>query len=174
MKKVLYVLTLASALLLSSCAKEEPGGTAVEQMAGQWYVEVVGCDADGSVLYEDEDLFGLGRFILLTYNTNANSSSEMYIDDQANFWEFKVRVDINQNDMTFSNAKGTKSEVVDYEIETVISNGSIVKNGTKTSSGRVADAIEFDIAFEDDDYAGVYYDHLHIRGWRYTGFTEDD
>ena len=53
MKKVLYAILALATLTLASCEKDPIGGTATEKMAGQWYVQVQGVDAAGTVLYED-------------------------------------------------------------------------------------------------------------------------
>ena len=39
MKKVLYFAALLFAITLTSCEKEDMGGTATESLAGQWYVQ---------------------------------------------------------------------------------------------------------------------------------------
>ena len=75
MKKVLYFAALLFAITLTSCEKEDMGGTATESLAGQWYVQgnVV---EDGQVI---EDPYGIGRFIILTYNTSARTSVAMIL-----------------------------------------------------------------------------------------------
>ena len=98
MKKVLYFAALLFAITLTSCEKEDMGGTATESLAGQWYVQgnVV---EDGQVI---EDPYGIGRFIILTYNTSANNANEIWIDDIENFWNFKVKATADANGLTFS------------------------------------------------------------------------
>ena len=77
-------------LLFASCEKEMPGMTETVDLAGQWYVQVD--YVDGEDVYED--FYGIGRILMLTYNTSANKADEMIIDDLGNFWEFKVKVSL--------------------------------------------------------------------------------
>ena len=176
MKKVLYSIFVVCLIFLTSCAKDEPGGTAVEQMAGQWVVELDCIDDDGNSL---GDMFGVGQFLILTYNTPDNSPSKLYVDDQGNFWTFKVVANCDLASLSF-NADAI-SEAYDgedlYDINVKISDGKITKGGIVTPGGHTADKIEFDILFEDDGYTtqhgGAYYHHMHLSGWRYTGFVDD-
>ena len=172
MKKVLYAILALATLTLASCEKDPIGGTATEKMAGQWYVQVQGVDEDGAVLYEDEDLFGIGNFWLLTYNTAANDADSMWISDvDGAFWEFQIKVGCNQADQTFSIAAGPD---ILNGITADITNGKILNKAATTPSGMPADSIVFEVLFSDDPYAGVYYDHLRVSGYRYTGLANDD
>ena len=135
MKKVLYF----AALLLGttafvSCEKEDIENTATVSMAGQWYCTVDAVDDAGNPITKTldgqpnsgEDYFGLrGRTFILTYNTSANSASEMWVDnlgignfsaDYAAYWKnygfyptytIKTKVSIDQNALTF---RSTESE----------------------------------------------------------------
>ena len=98
MKKVIYLLMMCAGVLLSSCEKDEIGGTATEALAGEWTVTVDAVDGSGNVV--EEDFFGLGRVMLNTYNTAANLPTEMYVDDLGNFWEYKVKVQSDVNTLT--------------------------------------------------------------------------
>jgi len=152
-------------MLLASCQqKEQPGMTATEPLAGQWYCQ---CDV---VVGEDvyEDGYGVGDFLLLTYNTAANKAEEMIIDDLGNFWEFKVKVTANQSALTFS-AADTQNLVAGYEdLVCQITDGKMIPGGATTPSGQPADYIEFTVEFSDGDYPCI------IHGYRYAGFELDD
>lgn len=100
MKKIIYLFAMV--LLFASCEKEEIGGTATESMAGEWYVHVDAVDENGDVVFEDAEIFGLGNFLILTYNTSDNVDNVMFIDDLTNFWTFKSKVDCNVSSLTFS------------------------------------------------------------------------
>lgn len=172
MKKVLFAIVALAAVMLTSCEKDPIGGTATQDMAGQWYVNVQGLDTDGSVLYEDEDLFGIGNFWLLTYNTADNKAGEMWISDvDGAFWEFQVKVNCDLASKTFS---AKESEDILNGITADITNGKILYGAAKTPSGAKADSIVFDILFSDDPYAGAFYDRLRVTGYRYTGLVNDD
>ena len=68
MKKIAY---FAAALLfcssVTSCEKEEIGGTATESMAGQWYVDIDAVDDSGNPIDGGEHYFGFDeeRFTLI-------------------------------------------------------------------------------------------------------------
>jgi len=91
MKKIAY---FATALLfcssVTSCEKEEIGGTATESMAGQWYCTIDAVDDNGNPITQTLDgspndgsnYFGLenGKTIVLTYNVADNNDSQMWIN----------------------------------------------------------------------------------------------
>ncbi|MDO5442804.1 MAG: lipid-binding protein [Bacteroidia bacterium] len=168
-KLILFALAALAALSFASCEKIGPEMTETADMAGQWYVQVDGAYNDGSEDWEDP--FGMGRFIILTYNTAANKATEMFVNDLGTFWDFAVKVSCDPVAKTFSVSDG---ENLSYESRVTITDGKIVENGTTTPSGMPADYIEFYVVFDDDDYIPDYYDKLKFSGWRYTGFVNDD
>ena len=127
MKKVLYFAALLFLGTFASCEKEDIENTAAVNMAGQWYCTVDAVDDNGNPITQTlagddndgEDYFGVGRTLILTYNTAANSATEMWIDnmgignyaaDYADYWEnygffptyaIKSKVSIDQNTLTF-------------------------------------------------------------------------
>lgn len=180
MKKVLYILAIAATTLLVSCQKDPIGGTKVQELSGQWYVQVDIVDASGNVVLED---FNGGRSIFLTYNTASDADNILYVNDQGNFWDFTVQVPCSLSGKTFGSDNPVANE--SYECNVTLTNGKIVVDGATTPSGQKADYIEFFINFDDDDltsqgmpgvsypeaYGGVAY---KISGWRYTGFENDN
>jgi len=103
MKNVkIYALLFFLGLSIVSCKKYEIGGTNGEKTAGEWYVTVVAIDEAGNVVMEDDELFGIGPFHLDTYNTSTDNPNEMWIDDNENFWEFKGKISVDPNALTFS------------------------------------------------------------------------
>ena len=181
MKKIVYLF--AAVLLFASCEKEEIGGTATESLAGQWYVHVDAVDEDGELVYSDDELYGIGNFLLLTYNTSANTADTLFVDDLENFWTFKVKVSCNTSDKTFGN-----DDYVDnfkYESGVKLTEGKILNGAATTPSGMPADSIMFYVVFDDDyteDEDGnlLYVPEAYgfakyrISGYRYTGFKNDD
>ena len=157
MKKVLYLATMLLCMAFTSCQKEDIGGTATESLAGDWYVEV---SVEGEVITD--------RFHLLTYNTSANNPNEIFIDDQDNFWEFKIKATSDVNSLTFSANDALNLTYDDCTVS--VTNGKIVKNGGVQNNGSPADLITMDVTFSDDDDALVY----HIEGVRYSGLEEND
>ena len=180
MKKILYILAIAATTLLASCQKTPVGGTKVQEMSGQWYVQVDIVDASGNVVLED---FNEGRSMVLTYNTASDADNVLYVDDLRNFWKYKVQVPCVIASKSFGSDSPVANEI--YDCNVTLSNGKIVDGGATTPSGQKADYIEFLINFDDDDLAdqgfpGVSYPQAYggvaykVHGWRYTGFAGDD
>ena len=162
MKKVLYFATLLLGLVLTSCEKEEIGGTATESLAGEWYVQANVVE-NGAVT---EDPYGLGRFKIMTYNTSANTSSEIWIDDSGNFWNFKVKASADAANLTFAAANAQNQN---YDCQVTITNAKIIKNGGTQNNGSKADYITMDVEFSDE--SGTIY---RLEGVRYSGLEEND
>lgn len=162
--KNLNLLFFALALSISfvSCEQVESiadeSGIMAEDMMGSWYVEF---------LYEGEDIYGAGFNKINTYNTSENDGAFMWIDDNANLWEFKVKCPINSSDMTFSGT-GLYSNIDGYEVDVTITNGKITKDGTTSSGGETTDKIDFEVEFSDDP--GYVY---QVVGYRHTGQVAD-
>lgn len=172
MKKAIYLLMLAVSMVFTSCEKDEIGGTATEALAGEWYVRLDCVDASGNVVYTGEELFGIGRFHLNTYNTAANNVNEIWVDDLGNFWEFKVKASADINNLTFQANNAANNY---YNCNVTIEGGKITLNGATTPHGTPADAIEFYVSFDDDSYpAELGYAKYKISGYRYTGLVSDD
>lgn len=176
MKKLFYTLLTVSIMAgFASCSKEEPGGTAVQNMSGEWRVFVDGIDTEGNIV--EEDPWELGLYDLLTYNTNANLSNEMYLDDFGALWGVKIKVDVDCDTRTFWVNDGIMYYDYDddteeyYPVHVTVSNGEIVENGGVSLGGYTVDTISYYVQFEDDPYLGVYYDYLWVHGYRKTGLV---
>lgn len=146
----------------------DPGGTNVENMSGDWYVQ------------EATDGVGSGDYFLIsTYNTANNKGTEMWIDDNLNYWWFKAKCPVNSTSLTFSgndlessvedDDDSTPNVIETYDITVTVTGGAIVKGGATAPSGTVVDSITFDIEFSDDP--GTVYT---LKGYKRTGFLEDE
>jgi len=162
MKKVLYLATLLLCMAFTACEKEEIGGTATESLAGQWYVQANVVTASGV----EEDPYEIGRFQINTYNTAANNANEIWIDDNKNFWDFKIKASADVNGLTFS---ATNAANAKYDCTVTVTNGKITKLGGKQNNGSPADYITMDVEFSDEP--GTIY---RLEGVRYSGLTEND
>ena len=164
MKKNITILFAAMAVMFTSCKKDfEPGGTEVEKMAGDWWVTATIMD-NGQELGDA----GVGHFRMYTYNTAANSSTEMWLEDGGFFWDYKVKVNIDYNNRTF-----TTNDFIDntsYECKVKITDGKILEGLATTPSGMPADSIVYMIQFSDDENNLTY----KVSGFRRTGFSNDD
>lgn len=168
MKKVIYILfILFLGVSFQSCEKEiESGGTAVEQMAGDWWVRY---DHDSY----GEDPFGAGFTQLITFNTASNSETEFWLSDEGHFWDYKVKIPVATSSMTFGGDQPVANE--SYEVDVKIMNGKIIKNAVTLPSGHVTDSIYFEVWFGDlEDATGIANDKLLVGGYRRTGFPVDD
>lgn len=174
MKKIFFytAVLIASLLFITSCEKEKIGNTATEKLAGEWYVTVVGVDATGKVVFGDSDLYGLGRFLLDTYNTSANSTTEMWISDNKNFWDFKTKMTVDLKTLSF---QATDVQNVAYDSKLTIKDGKILYGAATTPSGARADSIVFKVTFSDDTKpADMGFAAYQVAGFRYTGLTKDN
>ena len=161
-KNNLYIVIAVLAILfLGSCKKDpEIGGTAVEAMAGTWWVQ--------------SEEVGDDYFQFATFNTSANSVTEMWLDDLGNFWSSdgervagKVSVDLSNNTFTATNAANTNAA---YPVSFTVTNGKIIKGGSiGPVSKAVTDSIYFEVEYSDDP--GTVY---HMSGYKRTKFSEDD
>lgn len=164
MKKYLILLFTALAFSLVSCENEtEADGTSVEKMAGDWWVTAHvmrnGVDAGDT---------GVGHFKMRTFNTAANSATEMWLEDGGVFWNYKLKVGVDYGNRTFSTPDFVTN--VAYESKVKITEGKVLENVAKTPSGMPTDSIVYFIQF-DDDPDGLTY---KVSGFRRTGFPADD
>lgn len=161
---------------LTSCEKDEIGGTATQEMAGDWYVTVSAVDDAGNTVLSDDELFGMGKIHMLTFNTNSNASDKLYVYDEGNFWNFKVQTTCDQSNLTFATTtSGTANNESGDEIEVTITGGKILKQAGRQNNGSPADSIVFYVSFSDDAYPAAYgYAKYKVSGVRYSGLTEND
>lgn len=173
MKKILYLCLAVLSMTFASCGKDEIGGTATQALAGEWYVTADAVDADGNVIEGGEDMLGVGKFLLNTYNTAANVDNEMWINDNGNFWNFRLKIASDVKNLTFtSNGEATNNA---YDCKVNIEGGKILPGAGRTPHGTPADSIVFYVSFDDDPYPAQYgYAKYKISGIRYSGLTQDD
>ncbi|MBQ4083440.1 MAG: hypothetical protein IJC77_04145 [Bacteroidaceae bacterium] len=171
MKKAIYLLLMAVCAVMTSCEKEEIGGTATQALAGEWYVTADAVDKYGNVL--EEDFFGIGHFHVNTYNTAANVPNEIWVDDLGNFWEFKVKASADVNNCTFSTPDSVANAY--YDCKVLIEGGKILPDAATTPHGTAADSIVFYVSFNDDTCPEEFgFAKYRISGYRYTGLASDD
>lgn len=155
--KYTFAILIAVALF-TACKKDvDAGGTAVQQLAGEWWIQIKINNAPVVPNY----------FKVSTYNTAANVSSEMWVDFPD--WPFKGKVTVDPKGLTFA---ATKSEGVlqPNPVSAKIQNGKILQNITKGPVSKApTDSIYFEAEFTDDP--GTTY---QITGYRRTRFAEDD
>lgn len=164
MKRYIGCLLTMFCILLTSCDKEtEPSGTSVEKMAGDWWVTA-------HIMQDGQDMgdAGVGHFRMYTYNTAANLPTEMWLEDEGNFWDFRLRVAVDYPNRTFSTNGFVPN--ASYDCGVSITRGQILEGAATTPSGMPADSIVYFIQFDDDVNNLLY----KISGFRRTGFDADD
>lgn len=182
MKKYLSLLMMSLLFAFTACdveTDEEPGGTAVEKVAGFWTVRVnysiaedegnVPGDEANMENWEWDDMFGESAKIS-TYNTASNSAKEVWFDDSA-FFGVKVKADLDYAQKTFS--CDTKDNVASSGGEIKIIKAQVLPGAATTPSGAPADAIVVyaKITNNSNTYGLTYFKY---EGYRYTGFAEDN
>ena len=159
------------ALIISSCDLKEDyevEKSKVVEAAGQWFV-MYNHETFG------EDPFGAGYTAIKTFNTAADDGQEIWLTDEGNFWDYKVKIPVNLEAMTFGGEDSVINAVADYDIKVIIRNGKIIKNASVQPSGATTDSIYFEIWFEDlEDQTEIPNDKLLVSGYRRTGFLEDE
>ena len=165
MKKIILLFSLAL-FVFQSCKKDDIGGTATEKLSGEWFVTADLLDNSGSVV--EKDVYGIGHFLIGTYNVVSNTTDQIWVDDYDNFWAFKGKVAADLNTSTFSGSNIQNASEAGDDITFDITNGLILKGAAKTPSGMAADSISFDVKFSDDT------DTYRITGYRYSGLAGDE
>ncbi len=156
--KKLILISIFGILLLGSCQKiKDPGATAAVSVANEWWVTL---DLDGT-----QDVYGIGHFLIATYNTAANDNT-IWIDDYENGWDAKFKSVVDYKTLTFA-ASDAQNEY--YNITVNQTDGKILLKGGHSKSGNVADSIHMKVEFSDDP-GDVY----EMNGVERTKFPEDD
>lgn len=157
MKKYLILLLTVLSFSLTGCEETstEPGGTAVEKMAGTWYVNWAQKDAQGA--WKD-----FKAATVNTYNTAANVSTEMWLKDSYKLGAVKVATDYDARIFQTTGDVTIKGG----EILSII-DGKVLEGAATTPSGLPADSIVFFVNVKGGD-------SYKVAGYRRTGFVEDE
>lgn len=166
MKNILKFLGIAAvAALAVSCQQEpDPGGTQVQDMAGEWWVHYEVETSPGTF----EDVVG-GYVKLMTFNTASNSDT-IWITDLDHFWEFQVKAAASPSTKEFSITEET--EIV-HGADVTIEDGKVLTGKGKSISGVTTDSIHFVVSFSDE-IPVPYETKFRVSGHRRTGFLEDE
>lgn len=159
LKKISY-LFLSFALITSftSCEPEESvpdvSPIQIEALSGGWVVDIT---------RNGELQSNIG---MLTYATADNLTTEMWIDDQNNYYGLRTKVNLDFASKTFSS---TDSDELYYGVTVTVSDGVITTGGATAPSGTVVDSISFSVVFSDDP-DGVW----GFSGYKKTGQIGDN
>jgi hypothetical protein len=159
-RKYLFLIAFTCTIVYACQKKPEVGGTTTQSMANEWWVQLF--DPSGALVYP-ASYYGH----IATYNTSSNTD-EIWVDDQNEIWNFKVKAKADLNALTFTANKAV-SVVDNYNIKVTITDGKIIPNVGHSKSGVLTDSIYMKIEFEDDP--GTIYS---LKGHARTRFAEDD
>lgn len=150
LKKISYLfLSLALITSFTSCEPEESvpdkSDILISEITGVWVVDML-WDGDPQ-----------GTNTISIYNTGANDTNFMWLDDQRHGWGLYAKVPLNLESLTFG---GSDLEEIYYDVTVTITEGKIIKGGATAPSGDVVDSIYFKAEFSD------------IPGeiWEYSGY----
>ena len=174
MKNIKHILIIAFvAIAAMACRKaEDPGGTALQAMCGEWQVYIVewsswhNFDADGPIK-------------LLTSNTAENVNNKMRIafDD----YNFVADCDLGAETFSVTNSLSTHW-IADsaYDSRVTVTNGKITRGVVAVPSGTFSqDKIEMTVALGEmrnriTEVVRLPAETVTIVGYRRTGFLEDE
>ena len=147
--------------VITGCELDDPGieYTNVTELSGEWYIQYEIQQTDGSWTNP-----GFGYFTLLTSNTAANSATEMMIND-TDGWGIQYKVTVSG--LTFSATD--VPDLVGGTGNVTVTNGQVLKDAGRSTSGVVTDSIYLEFVQPTDDPT-VY----RASGVRRTGFLEDE
>lgn len=161
-KAFIYLFVVGFLFTIGSCDDDlDIYNSSTNELDGNWYVQ-----------YYHADLGYPAYTPLYTYNTAADNGQEIWITDEANYWDYKVKIAANPKSLMFGSSSEVTSIIDGYEIGVIVNNGKIVKNAVKLPSGVMADSIYFEIWFEDGGVPTS--DVIVAGGFRKTGFEEDE
>lgn len=170
MKKYLYfAMMIAGLFVMASCVKDEAGGTATEAVAGQWYVNIDVVDEDGNLIDEEDyaDYFGIGRQLMLSYNTAANRSSEMFIDmtgiesNIAPFFMIKCVVPCSVDGLTFGSDQEIENMFI-YDVSAAETDTTIIPADTIEVDDMYFSCLE-DTSIVEYDSTFVVFDTVYAK-----------
>lgn len=162
MKHILKFLTCSLIVFLASCdaSKDiEPEGTAVQAMAGDWFV-----------LQDNitEEVYGTTYKRIVTYNTASNYNDTLYVNTRSVLTSnsnFIMRAGVNIKDLTFNTQAGVSTTGATVNII----EGKILSKAATTIGGNKSDSIfiKYSISTKPDI-------EFTLSGYKRTGFLEDE
>ncbi|MEZ2334503.1 lipid-binding protein [Mucilaginibacter sp. RCC_168] len=163
MKKInIIVCTLLAFLVavsFTSCQKDEKiGGTAVQNLAGEYWVKVTADDGSGTTATYSK---------ISIYNTSSNRPDSAWIDDSQTFYSLKAKIHTDVPSLSFSITNGDET----YNgVKVTITGGKIIKNAATAPGTKLkTDSIYFKAQYSDTP--GVTFTY---GGYARTRFDADD
>jgi len=158
--KYLKNISLLFLIVLFSCdLGKDPGigGTKVQAMAGEWWI---------NVLIDGTDL-GIGYNLIRTSNTASDNGVDLLLDDDE-LWPAKIITQVDIKTLTFTPVTNLDN-FYSNTIKVSVIEGKVLKGAATTPGLNKTDSIYIKLEFSDDP--GTQYEYA---GYRRTGFQEDE
>jgi hypothetical protein len=174
---IIFLGIVAFAAMVTACQPDaDPGGTKVQDMAGEWFVKYEYETGPNTYL----DLTGYVK--VMTYNTASDNGDSIWFDDMGHLapsldfsGTFKIKVAAAPGDLSFA-SEGSKSLTPYFDdddnavfVNVVVTDGKVLKGQGRSVSGVKTDSLHMEV--ELDASPG---DIIRISGHRRTGFLEDE
>jgi len=166
--KYFFAGALLPLFLVSCDLTKDPDvdGTAVEKMAGEFYVQ----------FFLDGEEFDATYYHLYVYNTSANESDKLWID-AGEAWPFKIKANCNLADLSFPFTPQTYNplffDATGVEDSTTILDGKILLGAATTPAGNTSDSIYINFESTGIEAFELPRGTYTMAGFRITGFLED-
>ena len=170
MHKIFLVMLVILFSICYSCTKQvpnaldgDPGNSATVNVSNGWWVNI------------SEPAFGNltpTPTFFSTYNTAANTTDSLWLDDHGNGYGFKCTVGLNYKSLGFSVVNSLNNYVDSYgDTNTLVTilNGKVLPKAGHSRAGNITDSIYMLAIFSDNPT-----DTFTIAGTARTGFIEDD
>lgn len=171
-----FLALILAAFSIVSCKKDiEQEGTPVQDMAGEWWVQI----------YLNDEVYDDSYYHIYTYNTAAFDVDKMWVD-ASDAWPFYAKATVNYSNLEFLESEPVTDDFyqVTYpqfglDVDTItITGGKVLKGVSTPPSKTTTDSIN--IQFTSTVFKGEDWDDLQpgdrysLRGYRRTGFAADD
>lgn len=171
--KTKFLTLILIAFSIVSCKKEiEKKGTPVQDMAGEWWVQV----------FLNDEVYDDTYYPILTYNTAGFDADKMWVD-ATEPWPFYAKATVNYGNLEFLQSEPVTDDFYNvnypeygFAVDTItITGGKVLKGVSTPPSKTTTDSINIEFTstvFEELDLEAG--DRYSLRGYRRTGFLEDE
>lgn len=170
MKKTILSIAMLAGILVgfTSCEDDyEAPKAKTLPMAGEWWVEIF--DEEGELLGSYADI----AHALTTYNTSANTETDMWLDDTEGILPVKSRVKVNLGDLSFVPAEPVEN-LYDESFNIQILEGKIIPGAATTPNGGYkVDSMYLKLSLVGNDPDDPFVETYILSGYKNSGWPED-